>query len=253
VPAASTLLADKTVTAVTVVVGDAGDVAAGLAPHAPRQTVPRTSASRPNGRIRDLKCLMVLQSSCHPFLAWRLQEFIPEAPLMKKLHGLMLAGALLAGAGCDNSPTAPMPASMVFTAQLAAANEAPPVTGADAGATGTVTIAFNNLTYDTAGRVMAGTVDFAMTFNGFPVATTISGAHIHMGAAGTNGAILVDTGLSGRGGITLLTGAGEISSPGISGTGTALQAVIQNPSGTYFNVYTSRSPNGAIRGQLVRQ
>ena len=172
---------------------------------------------------------------------------------MKKLHGAILAGALLAGAGCDESPTAPSPTSVVFTAQLSPANEVPPVTNSDASATGNVTITFNNLTYDATGKILSGTVDFAITLTGFPVATTITGAHIHTGTAGSTGAVIVDTGITGEGGVSLLTGSGSINRVGISGTPTALASVIQSPAGVYFNVHTSNNTNGAIRGQLVKQ
>ena len=46
-------------------------------------------------------------------------------------------------------------------------NEVPPVTNADAGASGTATITFN-LTRDAAGAILSGTVDFSVSLTGFP-------------------------------------------------------------------------------------
>lgn len=174
--------------------------------------------------------------------------------MMKKLHNAALVGVLLAAVSCGN-PNAPdnEPTTIVFTAQLTTANEVPAVTNADAGATGTVTVTFNNLTYDVSGNVQSGTVDFAITLNGLPLATNVTAAHIHSGAAGTNGSVIIDTGLSAEGGVVLATGAGNINRAGIAGSASALATVIQNPALTYFNVHTSRNTGGAMRGQLVRQ
>ena len=64
-------------------------------------------------------------------------------------------------------------------------------------------------------------------------------AHIHTGAAGVAGPILVT-----------LTGSGQLS-----GTATATQeqvnAVLANPAGFYVNVHNAEFTNGAVRGQLA--
>jgi hypothetical protein len=82
-----------------------------------------------------------------------------------------------------------------FTAVLLPANEVPAVVGAEATGSGTATITLN-LTKDSNGYVTAATVDFSVTVTGFPNGTSLTGAHIHGGAAGTNGGILVSTGLA---------------------------------------------------------
>lgn len=167
---------------------------------------------------------------------------------------LYLAGLMLSGIACGgpNSPNT-HPTMLVFSAQLTSANEVPQVTNADAGAAGAATITLNNLTYDASGNVQSGTVDFAISLNGFPIGTTITAAHIHSGAPGTSGAVIIDTGLSAEGGTTLLTGSGNINRSGISASATTLATLMQSPSLTLFNVHTTISPNGAARGQLIKQ
>jgi hypothetical protein len=129
----------------------------------------------------------------------------------------------------------------------------PPVTNADATASGTATITFNNLVYNSSDVITSGTVDFQVTMTGFPLATNVTAAHIHTGAVGTAGAVLLDTGLSAAGGLALVTGAGSFSRTGISATADTLNAIKNNPAGFYFNVHTQLTGTGAIRGQLVKQ
>lgn len=174
---------------------------------------------------------------------------------MKKFLGYAAAVLALtaAGVGCSDNPNAPKPTTVVFTAQLSPANEVPPVTNGDANASGTATITFNNLTYRSSGEVEAGTVDFQVSLSGFPVATQVTGAHVHQGAPGIAGAIVIDTGLAAAGGMTLVTGSGTISRTGIAVDGDIVDALIANPAGYYFNVHTTANTGGAIRGQLVKQ
>ena len=82
---------------------------------------------------------------------------------MKKLATLMIVAGLAApGCGKSNSPTAPTPTptpgptttNTVFTVALSAANEVPPITNAEAGATGTATITFH-VTKDASGATTA--------------------------------------------------------------------------------------------------
>ncbi|HKR62351.1 MAG TPA: CHRD domain-containing protein [Thermoanaerobaculia bacterium] len=69
---------------------------------------------------------------------------------------------------------------------------------------------------------------------------TPTGAHIHRGAAGTNGSIVVNFDVN-----TLANGSiGPVDQA-------LLNEIIANPSGFYVNVHTSEFPNGAIRGQLA--
>lgn len=168
-----------------------------------------------------------------------------------RLPCLALAVGLVVS-GCSKSSTTPTTtaAPPKFTAALSPANEVPAVTNADASGSGTATITLN-VTKDAAGNVTAATADFAVTLTGFPGSTTLTGAHIHTGASGANGGVIVNTGLT-NGEVVLGNGAGGINKLSITVDPAVAQAIINNPSGYYFNVHTSLNTGGAARAQLVR-
>ena len=68
---------------------------------------------------------------------------------------------------------------------------------------------------------------------------TPTASHIHTGAAGVNGAVLVPFGATSfeRKGCTTTTNA-------------IIDGILANPSGYYVNVHNASYPGGAIRGQL---
>jgi hypothetical protein len=170
---------------------------------------------------------------------------------MKRLSVLALALVLAAGCGSSN-PTSASGSNLVkFTAALSPANEVPPITNADAGASGAMTLNMN-LTKDSAGTITAATGDFTMDLKGFPSGTTLTGAHIHKAPAGTNAGVLVNLAL-GAGEIVLVNGAQVVSKNAIAITAADAQDIINNPSQYYFNVHTTINTGGAIRNQLVKQ
>jgi hypothetical protein len=167
----------------------------------------------------------------------------------------ILMAVLALAAGCDDNST-PTQASntgpIVFTAQMAASNEVPPVTGAESGGRGTTTITLN-VPRDTSGNITgSGNVTFGIQLSGFPAGTTIIAAHIHPGAAGVNGGALVSTGLSAGAPMILGDGTGNLSiTQSISQTDA--QNITAAPANFYFNVHTPANGGGAARGQLARQ
>jgi hypothetical protein len=169
---------------------------------------------------------------------------------MKPLY--VLIAALVLVAGCGDSDTAPADDNRPqFTAALLAANETPvTVTGPESAATGSAVIHLN-LTRDAAGAITAATADFQVELSGFPSTTVITAAHIHPGAAGTSGGVLVNTGIS-QGQVPLTNGVGTFTANGISVTAANAQAIINNPAGYYFNVHSQAYTGGVVRGQLVR-
>jgi len=162
-------------------------------------------------------------------------------------------------AGCGSkTPTTPStnPNQVKFTAAILPSNEVPAITDAEASGKGTANITFN-LTKDAAGAITAVTADFALDVSGFPAGTPITAAHIHQGASGINGGILVNMGL-GAGEIVLANG----SQTGIvktgqtnGGTFTPAQAqdMINNPGNYYFNIHSVAHSGGVARAQLVKQ
>ena len=155
---------------------------------------------------------------------------------MRALRVLALSAALIAigVAACDDDePTAPPVET--YTAALNGANEVAPPALVATNATGTATITVN-------GNVLS----YTLTTTGFAAGTTApSGgtalpAHIHDGAVGVNGGILVN-----------LTSNLNASA---SGTVTAADDVLakMRAGNTYVNVHTNNRSAGEIRGQLVR-
>jgi hypothetical protein len=172
---------------------------------------------------------------------------------MKRVAMLMLTLTLVA-ACADDSPTPAGPSTsgpIVFTAPLSAANEVPPVSNAEAGGRGSVTVSFN-VPRDSQGAITGpGTATFAMNLNSFAPGTPAILAHIHPGPAGVNGPILVNTNLSV--GAPLLLGDGTVNvAITVNISQTDATNITANPAAYYFNVHTPLNPGGAVRGQLTR-
>jgi hypothetical protein len=169
----------------------------------------------------------------------------------------MLAAVLMLGAAAcddDDPPTNQNPNTgpIVFSQNLSAANETPPITGTEAGCTGTSTITFNVPRDSATGAVTgSGTVDFAYTVTNCPAGTVIRAAHIHRGAAGVAGGIEVDTGLTPANAVTLPSGSITATQRAI--TQALATEIVGAPQGFYFNAHSNNNTGGVVRGQLVRQ
>jgi hypothetical protein len=172
---------------------------------------------------------------------------------MKRL-AIAIVGLLLA-AGCSSSssssPSTTNPNAVRFTAALTPAQETPPIAGAEASGSGTATIDFA-LTRDASNTITAATVNFQVTMQGFPSTAVVNIAHIHTGAQGVAGPILVNTTVN-PGEVVLTNGTGTFTRAGLSLPATTAQAIIDNPAGFYFNVHTAANPGGVMRAQLVKQ
>jgi hypothetical protein len=172
----------------------------------------------------------------------------------------MLALVLMFGVSCDDSPTSPSddPNVARFTAILLPQNEVPPIQNADASASGTMQVTMT-VTRDAANNITGATYDFTVNMTGFPANTTLTGAHIHQAPAGTNSGVVVGLPLPLVGTDNVVaSGQGTITKTGVTANNPAnaasvAQSIFNNPAGNYFNVHTTLSPGGAIRGQLVRQ
>jgi subtilisin family serine protease len=124
------------------------------------------------------------------------------------------------------------PLSPVTTASavLSGAQEVPPVATA---ATGSAELTVN---FETG--AISGTVDFS------GLGSNATEAHIHQGAAGTNGSVIVS--LTGGAGAT----SGTWTIPG--GTSLTTNQLTQlKANGLYVNVHSTAQPDGEIRGQIV--
>jgi hypothetical protein len=169
----------------------------------------------------------------------------------------MLALVLAFGISCDDSPTSPSanPNVARFTAILLPTNEVPPVTNANASASGTLQLTMT-VTRDAADNITGATYDFQFNVTGFSAGTRLTGAHIHAAPAGTNAGVVIGLPLAATE-TTLETGQATFAKPGLSANvaanaATVARNIFDNPAGNYFNVHTTVSPGGAIRGQLVK-
>jgi hypothetical protein len=117
---------------------------------------------------------------------------------MNRLSALIVGLGILAVGCSDSTPSAPSQGTTTtstFTVALSSANEVPAIANADAGATGTATIALI-VTKDDSGTITAATMNFQIRVTGLPAGTTVTKAHIHNGTAGVNAGVFVDTTLA---------------------------------------------------------
>jgi hypothetical protein len=166
--------------------------------------------------------------------------------------------ALFAIAACvflpacdDNDTTAPSAAPVVFSALLSPANEVPPVGGTESAGHGAVQVQFD-VTRDASGAITAATGTFYFQLTGYPAGTTIQGAHIHPAPAGTNGPVVISTGLASANTVTLPSGSGDFVFRGVFSDPAIVQQIANNPAAFYFNVHSPTNPGGFSRGQLIR-
>jgi CHRD domain-containing protein len=161
---------------------------------------------------------------------------------MKKLAIAVTVLAIgAAGCGSSSSPAAPS-TTKIFTVQLSALNENPPITNAESTARGTAVITIDSV---------KNTVDFNVSLNSFPAGSTVNIAHIHgpNAPAGTNAGVLVNTSLT-AGNVTLTNGAGTFTFLQQPISAANVQAILAAPQNFYFNVHTTLNGGGAVRGQL---
>lgn len=165
--------------------------------------------------------------------------------------GLVVIIALAVPACTKKSTDPSTNAPPKFQAALLQSNEFPVISNADAAGSGLANVTLH-LTRDASNNITAATADFVVTLQNFPAGTSLTGAHIHPGRPGTSGGVIVSTGLA-SGEIVLTNGSGTITKTGVNVDATVAQNIINDPIGFYFNVHTTVSTGGAVRGQLVAQ
>jgi hypothetical protein len=149
---------------------------------------------------------------------------------MSKRLSAVIAALVLIGLAAG-ATMATGQSSQKWGATMTGAAESPK---GDANGSGTFTVSFRN-----------GQACYTMVAKGIdkPVA-----AHIHKGAAGVNGPIVIDLQPSFKG-----SAASRTSTKCVPAKGTVVSALRKNPSGYYANVHTAKFPGGALRGQLKKQ
>ncbi len=134
------------------------------------------------------------------------------------------------------------------TVTMTTAAEVPPITGITASGVATITA---SPVRDDKGVVTGGTVTFSMAYD-MPAGIVLVGLHIHEGAAGTNGPVVINTGLSNANSTTLANGKGSANFV-VNIAGTSLEPfkrMLANPGGFYVNLHSTANPGGVIRAQL---
>jgi hypothetical protein len=153
-----------------------------------------------------------------------------------------LAAVSAAGGTATKKGKPSLSATPVFKLNLKPSQEVPRVE-LRAKASGHVTF---DLTRNPAGAITSGEVIFYFNYS-FPDSVTISGLHIHQGAKGTNGGVVVNSATSesdadGKGNLTKV----------VSASPATLQAILDNPRNHYVNLHTTTPPHpdGALRAQM---
>ncbi|HYB97116.1 MAG TPA: CHRD domain-containing protein [Vicinamibacterales bacterium] len=134
--------------------------------------------------------------------------------------------------------------TVTFTASLSGGNEVP---GVLTGSAGSATVTWNAAT-------SAGT--YRVDVFNMPVGTTA--AHIHVGAIGVSGPVVINFtvpagGISNDYGLTGTFGCSDVvvrAAQGINSCEDFVQALMLG--NTYVNVHSTANPGGEIRGQLTR-
>jgi hypothetical protein len=153
---------------------------------------------------------------------------------MRKLYATAIV-ALVALGVLALSPVAWAQAPTTFVAHLSSANEVPGCPqGVASGAHGVAIVQVDAETGEIRYRVTA--TNLPGTIAGSP------GAHIHVGAAGNMGPVVLPLTLTGK--EVGLVAAGSATDPALAA------AILADPANYYVNVHTTTCPAGAIRGQL---
>jgi uncharacterized protein (TIGR03437 family) len=154
------------------------------------------------------------------------------------------SGGFIRGQLADSNPA-------VLMGVMSPANEVPAIASLSASAIGAV-IAI--ITRDPSGVIISGQLTFDVVYQ-FPSPVTFTGLHVHHGAAGVNGPVILDSGLrappagttSPASGRLRLRSEMDVSKPEVAA---ALDALQNDPSNYYINLHTTNNPAGAVRAQL---
>lgn len=140
----------------------------------------------------------------------------------------------------------------VRMALLKPENEVPAITGAPWSGVGSY-IAL--VTRNPQGAITSAYSIFEAKYTGFPDDTAFTGMHIHLGKAGANGSVTINSGLTGQvpvvpGGTGTLRLENEVNLA-TAGALASLDAIAGDTSLVYFNVHTVARGGGAMRGQVL--
>jgi CHRD domain len=165
----------------------------------------------------------------------------------------------LFAAGCDEklNPVAPTAGQVTLASNLSGASNVPPASSLEAGSAGTLSVTMvpaaagaytASFSFQIGGLVKAGVLPAPLDSG-----SVILAGYIHQGAAGTVGPPVVQLPISLQAPIVTPTGSVVLTISNVQVSASAATAILSNPSGFYFNMYSALNQNGVIRGQLTKQ
>jgi hypothetical protein len=177
---------------------------------------------------------------------------------MKRLSVVAVVLSLFA-AGCDETlnPSSPNPGQVTLVSQVSGAQNVPPAGSLEAGAAGGLSVTMvpttggaytASFTFSLSGLVKAGVLPSPLDSGSVIVA-----GYVHQGAAGTVGPPVVSLPISVAAPIVTPTGSVQLTISNVAVSASAASALLANPSGFYFNLYSALNQNGVVRGQLIKQ
>lgn len=182
---------------------------------------------------------------------------------MKRLTLVALVLSL-AAAGCAETTNPVSPTGQVtLVSQLSGATNVPPAgssggaTALEAGAAGSLSVTMvpaaagtytASFTFSIGGLVKAGVLPSPLDSGSVIVA-----GYVHQGSAGTVGPPVVALPISQAAPIVSPTGSVLLTLTNVPVSAGAATAILANPAGFYFNLYSALNQNGVVRGQLIKQ
>jgi uncharacterized protein (TIGR03437 family) len=140
----------------------------------------------------------------------------------------------------------------IVMAQMSAQNETPPVASTASGVAEVTLLR----ALDSSGNVALAEAIFNLDYTGFNTGTTFSGFHIHSGAAGVPGPVIISTGISsvpadpsGAGSLSYAVPITPLDST-FSNEVATINGLFENPNNYYINIHTTVFPSGVMRDQL---
>ena len=164
----------------------------------------------------------------------------------------------LFAAGCDEklNPVAPTAGQVTLASNLSGASNVPPASSLEAGSAGTLSVTMvpaaagaytASFSFQIGGLVKAGVLPAPLDSG-----SVILAGYIHQGAAGTVGPPVVQLPISLQAPIVTPTGSVVLTISNVQVSASAATAILSNPSGFYFSMYSALNQNGVIRGQLTK-
>jgi hypothetical protein len=166
---------------------------------------------------------------CH----WTGKKYVKISVGARALKGHMHHGrdVMPAPATCPTQALSPSrPGGRPLSASMTGTAEAPGPGDSDGSGTATL-------------RLNPGQQQVCFVLTAANITLPAAAAHIHTGAAGSPGPVLVTLAAPDATGVS----GGCVSAPRAT-----IKAILKTPSAYYVNVHTSDFPNGAIRGQLTK-